>query len=82
MSARHSIGVFPYNLNMAQSKPYLFERLTNPQDLERAWLDVLAHYPKDRIPQDLRAFDRKRGGELQRLATSLRDRSSSPNRPP
>ena len=63
---------------MAQSKPYLFERLTNPQDLERAWLDVLAHYPKDRVPQELRAFDRKRGGELQRLATSLRDRSFIP----
>ena len=34
--------------------------------------------PKDRVPQELRAFDRKRGEELQRLATSLRDRSFIP----
>ena len=52
---------------MAQRKAHLFERLTNPQDLERAWLDVLAHYPKDRVPQELRDFDRKRGREIQRL---------------
>src|ERR1039457_170093 len=63
---------------MAQRKPYLFDRLTNAQELERAWLDVLAHYPKDRIPQELRAFDRKRGGELQRLGTALRERSFLP----
>jgi CRISPR-associated endonuclease Cas1/group II intron reverse transcriptase/maturase len=57
---------------MARGKAYLFERLTNPQELERAWSDVLAHYPKDRVPQDLRTFDRKRGGEIHRLAAALR----------
>lgn len=63
---------------MPQRKAYLFDRLTNYQDLERAWLDVLAHYPKDRVPQELRAFDRKRGGEIQRLAAALRERTFIP----
>jgi hypothetical protein len=52
---------------MAQRKPHLFERLTNLQELDRAWSAVLAHYPKDLVPQELRAFDRKRNGEIQRL---------------
>ena len=64
--------------NMAQRKAHLFERLTNVRELERAWLDVLAHYPKDRVPQDLRAFERKRGGALQQLAASLRNRAFLP----
>ena len=59
---------------MAQRKPHLFERLTNLQELERAWSAVLAHYPKDLVPQELRAFDRKRNGEIQRLAAALRGR--------
>ena len=53
-------------------------RLTNPQELERAWFDVLAHYPKDHIPQDLRTFERKRGGNIQQLAGALRGRTFIP----
>src|SRR2546422_11307732 len=63
---------------MPQRKPYLFDRLTNPRDLEHAWFDVLAHYPKDRVPDSLRAFDRKRGGEIQRLSATLRSQTFIP----
>ena len=63
---------------MAPRKPHLFQRLTNPQELEHAWLDVLAHYTKDRVPQELRDFDRKRGAELRRLAAALRERTFLP----
>ena len=63
---------------MANKKAHLFERLTNPQELERAWLDVLAHYPRDRVPQELRTFDRKRGGAIQHLAADLRNRTFLP----
>jgi CRISPR-associated endonuclease Cas1/group II intron reverse transcriptase/maturase len=63
---------------MTQRKAHLFQRLTNPQELERAWSDVLAHYPKDHVPQELRTFDRKRGGEIQRLAAALRGRTFIP----
>src|SRR5215831_2520520 len=63
---------------MAKRKAHLFNRLTNPQELERAWFDVLAHYTKDRVPQDLQLFDRKRGSEIQRLAAALRGNSFVP----
>jgi CRISPR-associated endonuclease Cas1/group II intron reverse transcriptase/maturase len=63
---------------MPPHKAYLFDRLINTQTLERAWLDVLAHYPKDRIPPELRAFDRKRGGAIQQLALRLRKREFLP----
>ena len=53
---------------------YLFDRLTNPRELDQAFHDVLAHYPKAKIPQELRDYDRKRGGLIQQLATALRDR--------
>jgi len=63
---------------MTQRKAHLLDRLTNPGELERAWRDVLAHYAKDRIPQELRAFDRKRDGEIRRLAVTLRERTFIP----
>ena len=63
---------------MAERKAHLFERLSNPKELERAWLDVLSHYPKDRVPQELRDFDRKRGSELHRLGTALREQTFLP----
>jgi RNA-directed DNA polymerase len=63
---------------MSNSKAHLFERLANPRELEHAWLDVLAHYPQDRVPQELRAFERKREGEIQRLAAALRARTFFP----
>jgi CRISPR-associated endonuclease Cas1/group II intron reverse transcriptase/maturase len=62
-------------------KPHIFERLTNPGELEHAWRDVLAHYPKDRIPADLREFDRKREGEIRRLASDLRSNFFIPQPP-
>jgi CRISPR-associated endonuclease Cas1/group II intron reverse transcriptase/maturase len=63
---------------MAKRKPYLFDRLTSLQELEHAWSGVLAHYPKDKVPQELRAFDRKRDGELQKLSAALRQRTFIP----
>jgi CRISPR-associated endonuclease Cas1/group II intron reverse transcriptase/maturase len=63
---------------MRHRKPFLFDRLTNSHELERAWLDVLAHYPKERIPPELRAFDRKREGEIKRLSAALRTGSFGP----
>ena len=57
---------------------YLFDRLTNPKELDQAFHDVLAHYAKDRIPQELRDYDRKRGGLIQQLATALRTRMFFP----
>ena len=63
---------------MAQRKPHLFERLTQPEELEHAWFNVLAHYSKNELPQELRAFDRRRGGEIQRLALALRSRTFIP----
>ena len=59
-------------------RPYLFDRLTNPQELDHAWAAVLAHYPKNRVPQELREFDRKRGGALQQLSAALRGRTFIP----
>jgi RNA-directed DNA polymerase len=52
-------------------KACFLERLSDARELERAWLDVLSHYPKDRIPAELREFDRRRGAELARVAAEL-----------
>jgi len=35
-------------------------------------MDVLAHYPKSRIPPELRQFESHRGRELQRISSALR----------
>ena len=59
---------------MSRAKAYLFDRLCSFKELERAWLAVLAHYPKGRIPAELREFDRYRGRELARIVTALRER--------
>jgi len=61
-----------------QPKAHLFERLCNLKSLERAWLDVLGHYPKSALPAELREVDRHRGRELQRLATALHERTFVP----
>jgi CRISPR-associated protein Cas1 len=63
---------------MAQAKAHLFDRLTSTNGLERAWLDVLGHYARDQVPQDLRAFDRRRGGALRQLAADLRSSAFLP----
>ncbi|MEP6716863.1 MAG: CRISPR-associated endonuclease Cas1 [Terriglobia bacterium] len=60
------------NAGKHPGRGYLFERLTNPRELERAWSAVLAHYPKGAPPQELRSFDRVRNRELARLANELR----------
>lgn len=57
---------------------HLFQRLINPSELDRAFQDVLAHYPKGKLPQELREYERKRGGLIQQLATLLRDRTFIP----
>lgn len=61
-----------------QPRPHLFDRLCGARELERAWLDVIAHYPKNQLPAELRSFDRQRGRELLRLAGTLRDRTFIP----
>lgn len=61
-----------------ERKPRLFSRLCDPRQLEKAWLDVLSHYAKDRIPGDLAAFDRNRARELKRIGTALRERTFTP----
>jgi CRISPR-associated endonuclease Cas1/group II intron reverse transcriptase/maturase len=63
---------------VSSAKAHLFDRLCSFKEVERAWLSVLAHYPKDRIPAELREFDRHRGRELARIVTSLRDRNFIP----
>lgn len=59
-------------------KGHLFRRLCDPGELEKAWLEVLAHYGKDNIPQDLKEFERRRGQEIARLAAQLRNRAFLP----
>jgi CRISPR-associated endonuclease Cas1/group II intron reverse transcriptase/maturase len=56
----------------------LFRRLSNQTELEKAWLEVLAHYEKAKVPPELKAFERRRGHELSRLAGELRDRTFLP----
>jgi RNA-directed DNA polymerase len=63
---------------MSLSRPYLFDRLCDPRELERAWLEVLAHYAKSRVPDELRSFDRQRGKEIRRLSDSLREKTFLP----
>lgn len=52
-------------------KPHLFSRLTNPAELDAAFSDVLAHYPKSATPKPLQDFDRHRGREIHQLAREL-----------
>ncbi len=68
-----------YNPSMAERKARLFGRLCDPGELERAWGDVLAHYSRERLPTELREFDRHRGRGVQRIADSLRAGSFVPD---
>jgi CRISPR-associated endonuclease Cas1/group II intron reverse transcriptase/maturase len=61
-----------------QRQGHLFRRLCRPAELEKAWLEVLAHYEKGKVPSELQAFERRRGQELARLAAELRDRTFLP----
>lgn len=63
---------------MPRAKPHLFDGLCTQKNLERAWLDVLAHYPRGDLPSELAEYDRHRGRELARLSTELRQRSFIP----
>jgi CRISPR-associated endonuclease Cas1/group II intron reverse transcriptase/maturase len=63
---------------MPRPKAHLFDRLCSFKELEHGWLSVLAHYPKNKIPAELREFDRQRSRELQRLSTALRQRTFVP----
>lgn len=62
----------------AQGKPHLFERLCGAHELEAAWRDVLAHYPKANVPAGLREFDRHRGRLLESLSAALRAQAFLP----
>lgn len=56
----------------------LFHKLCQPSELERAWLDVLKHYERDKVPAELQRFDRGRGQEIARLARELGSRCYLP----
>ena len=58
---------------MPQPKAHLSARLCSLKELERSWLAVLGHYPKAQLPPELREFDRRRGAELQRISSALRE---------
>jgi CRISPR-associated endonuclease Cas1/group II intron reverse transcriptase/maturase len=57
---------------------HLFRRLCDPAELERAWSEVLEHYPRNKIPPELADFERRRGQQITRLAGQLRNRTFLP----
>jgi group II intron reverse transcriptase/maturase/CRISPR-associated endonuclease Cas1 len=62
------------NSGSGQRQGRLFTRLCDQTELEKAWLEVLAHYGKSKIPSELQEFERRRGRELARLSGQLRER--------
>ena len=59
-------------------QPTLFLRLTSPGFLAQAWRTVLAHYTRDRVPQPLAGFDRRRDARLHALAAALKNQTFLP----
>lgn len=51
--------------------PRLFAELCRPATLESAWDAVLAHYPREKLPQELVEFERRREARLRGLSVAL-----------
>ena len=50
---------------------HLFRRLCNPAELDKAWLEVLAHYEKGKVPPELKDRVSHRGKAFARLREFL-----------
>ena len=50
---------------------HLFEKLANPSTLTHAWQEVLGHYTEDRLPPQLRDYQRNRNRNIERLAEAI-----------
>jgi CRISPR-associated endonuclease Cas1/group II intron reverse transcriptase/maturase len=57
----------------------LFERLSNPAELERGWLHVLSHYEKGQLPSEVARFENNRPAAIARLAAEIKSRQFLPD---